>query len=226
MWGGTWHANLDMGGEIATTGRVARILEEDNSVTAWIVHQEDRPLHHLQQQLWVWHVHVERTRNRATKCSRKWMGASWLERAEPHGGSLAWELSWLHAGRSCCWGPMWDWKRSTYVEAQHRAGNRWPKVNRGHATGAWWAPWAVYRDRCLHCTCCLNHHVDAIKAANTPDHSGFGEAALNWKQVIKTRLSWAAPSGLKWGARRMLAALSAHQRGALRTFLWLLLNSI
>ncbi len=150
--GGTCHANVDVGGEIATTGRVARIWEEDDSVSAWIVRQEDRPLHHLQQQLRVWHVHVERTRNRAAKCSRKWMGASRLDLAEPHGSSPGWQLSWLHAGRSCCWRPTWDWKRSMYVEAQHWAGNGWPKVNGGHATGACWAPWAVQRDRCLHCT--------------------------------------------------------------------------
>jgi hypothetical protein len=31
-------------------------------------------------------VHVERTRNRAVQYGRKWMGASRLERAEPHGG--------------------------------------------------------------------------------------------------------------------------------------------
>jgi hypothetical protein len=30
--GGTWHVNLDMGREIAATGRVARIWEEDDSV--------------------------------------------------------------------------------------------------------------------------------------------------------------------------------------------------
>ncbi len=33
-WGGTWHVNLDVGGEIATTGRVARIWEEDDSMLA------------------------------------------------------------------------------------------------------------------------------------------------------------------------------------------------
>jgi hypothetical protein len=150
--GGTWHINLDVGGEIATTGRAARIWEEDDSVSAWIVRQEDRPLHYLQQQLRARHVHVERTQNRAAKCRRKWMGASRLECAEPHGGSLGWQLSWLHAGRSCCWGPMWDWKRSTYMEAQHRASNGQPKVNGDHVTGAYWAPWAVHRDRCLHYT--------------------------------------------------------------------------
>jgi hypothetical protein len=32
--GGTWHVNLDMGGEIATTGHMARIWEEDDSVSA------------------------------------------------------------------------------------------------------------------------------------------------------------------------------------------------
>ncbi len=33
-WGGTWHINLDVGREIATTGHVARIWEEDDSVLA------------------------------------------------------------------------------------------------------------------------------------------------------------------------------------------------
>jgi hypothetical protein len=51
-------------------------------------------------------------------------------------------------------------------------------------------------------------------------------AALNWKQVIKNRASWAAPSGLKWTARRMLAAPSAHWRAVLHAFLWKLLNNI
>ncbi len=32
--GGTWHAKLDVDGEIVTTGRVARIWEEDGSMTA------------------------------------------------------------------------------------------------------------------------------------------------------------------------------------------------
>ncbi len=40
----------------------------------------------------------------------------------------------------------------TYVEALHQAANGRPKVNGGHATGARWAPRAVYRDRWLHCT--------------------------------------------------------------------------
>jgi hypothetical protein len=31
---GTWHIKLDVDGEIVTTGRVARIWEEDGSVTA------------------------------------------------------------------------------------------------------------------------------------------------------------------------------------------------
>ncbi len=28
------------------------------------------------------------------------------------------------------WGPAWDWKGSTYVEAQHQTANGRPKVNR------------------------------------------------------------------------------------------------
>ncbi len=33
-WGGPGTLNLDVGGEIATMGRMARIWEEDDSVTA------------------------------------------------------------------------------------------------------------------------------------------------------------------------------------------------
>jgi hypothetical protein len=32
--GKTWHVNLEVGREIVTMGRVARIWEEDNSVSA------------------------------------------------------------------------------------------------------------------------------------------------------------------------------------------------
>jgi hypothetical protein len=73
-------------------------------------------------------------------------------------------------------------------------------------------------------------HVAASTATWTPsrpptrqNHTSFGVAAMNWKQVIKNRSPWAT-SRLKWVARRMLAALSAHWRAALRAFLWLLLN--
>jgi hypothetical protein len=34
------------------------------------------------------------------------------------------------------WGPAWDWKGSTYMEAQHWAANGRPKVKGGHMTGA------------------------------------------------------------------------------------------
>ncbi len=33
-WGGIWHINLDVGREIAATGHVARIWEEDDSMLA------------------------------------------------------------------------------------------------------------------------------------------------------------------------------------------------
>ncbi len=87
--------------------------------------------------------------NRAAECGRKWMGASRLGRAGPtavhRDGSSLYGVIGPVAG-----GPR-GWKRSTYVGAQHRAGNGRPKVNGGHATGACWAPRAVHRDRCLHC---------------------------------------------------------------------------
>ncbi len=48
-------------------------------------------------------------RNQAVNCGRKWMGASRLERAEPHGGSPGWQL-YLTACWTYHWGPAWDWK--------------------------------------------------------------------------------------------------------------------
>ena len=63
----------------------------------------------LQQQLRAQHVHVERTRNRAVQHGRKWMGASRLERAEPHGGSPGQE-NYFIARWTLRWGPTWDWK--------------------------------------------------------------------------------------------------------------------
>jgi hypothetical protein len=50
------------------------------------------------------------------------------------------------------WGPAWDWKGSTYVEAQHGAAKGQPKVNGGDMTGVCWAPRAAHLDRRLHCT--------------------------------------------------------------------------
>jgi hypothetical protein len=65
---------------------VARSWEEYDSVLSIPARQEGRTLQLLQQQLRAQHVHVERTQNRAVQYGRKWMGASRLERAEPHGG--------------------------------------------------------------------------------------------------------------------------------------------
>ncbi len=72
--GGTWHVYLDVGEE-----RQPRTMWRGSgrSMTAcwtWPAHQEGQTLHLLQQQPWAQHVHVERTRNRAVKYSRKWMG--------------------------------------------------------------------------------------------------------------------------------------------------------
>jgi hypothetical protein len=33
-WGGTWQVNQDVGGDVVAMGRMARILEEDDSVLA------------------------------------------------------------------------------------------------------------------------------------------------------------------------------------------------
>ncbi len=50
----------------------------------------------------------------------------------------------LHCTLDPSLGPAWDWKGRTYMKAQHRATNGWPKVNGGHATGACWAPRAAH----------------------------------------------------------------------------------
>ncbi len=120
-------------------------------MTAWLVHQGDRPLHHLQQQLRVRHVHVERARTGLQNVAESGWG--------PH----AWDMlaprrsTGMAALLTARWfvlllGARVARKRSTYMGAQHRAGNGQPKVNGGHATGACWAPRAVHRDICLHCT--------------------------------------------------------------------------
>jgi hypothetical protein len=68
-------------------------------------------------------MHVERTRNRAVQYGRKWMGASRLERAEPHGGSPGQE-NYFMARWSLRWGPMWDWERG-HVRGGSTPGGRW-----------------------------------------------------------------------------------------------------
>ncbi len=93
----------------------------------WLAHQKDRPLHLLKQQPWARHVDMERTRNRAVNCGRKWMGASRLESAAPHSGSPGRKIS-STARWTFCWGPMMDWKG---VEAQHQNA-KWVKAT------CWW----------------------------------------------------------------------------------------
>jgi hypothetical protein len=47
--------------------------------------------------------------------------------------------------------------------------------------------------------CCLNRHVDAIAAANTPEsyRYWFWHGGNELKQVFKNRPPWTASSGLK-----------------------------
>ncbi len=198
----------------APTDRVARIWEEHDSVLSIAARQEGRTLHLLQQQLWAQHVHVERTRNRAVQHGRKWMGASRLERAEPHGGSPEKRTtSWLDAGLYAG-GLRGTGRDGTYMEAQHRVADGQPKVNGGHATGACWAPRAVHRDRRLHCACYFNR-VPTWTPSRPPtrhSHSSFGVTVLNCVQELKNRPFWIALSGLKRAACRVLAALSALQQ--------------
>ncbi len=78
------------------------------------------------------YVHVERTQNQAVNCGRKWMRASRLERAEPHGGSPRRQIS-STACWTFCWGPMWDWKGSTYLElntGMSMGGRKWTRTTR------------------------------------------------------------------------------------------------
>ncbi len=57
-----------------------------------LAHQKGQPLHCLQQP-WALHVPVERTRNWAVSCGCKWMRASRLKCAKPHGSSPGWQIS-------------------------------------------------------------------------------------------------------------------------------------
>ncbi len=67
------------------------------------------------------------------------MGASRLERAEPHGGSLGQEnyfTARLHVDPTLGAYVGLEGGHILYVEAQHRAADGQPKVNGGRATGA------------------------------------------------------------------------------------------
>ncbi len=81
-----------------------------------------------------------------------------------------------------CWGPTWDWKRSTYgyVEAQHQVANARLKVHGDHVTGGCWAPRAVHRDRWLHRTLLsqLGAHMDSIEAASKPESFWFWHCSI------------------------------------------------
>jgi hypothetical protein len=98
------------------------------------------------------------------------------------------------------------------MEAQHQAANERLKVNGGHATGACWAQRAVHQDRWLHrpllpqpCA-----HMDANKAASTPESYWFCVVVLNVCRSLKIGLS-----GLHQAVkseRHVLSALSALQQ--------------
>ncbi len=119
-WGGTWHVDLE-------ERRPQTVWRgSGRSMTAcWAspARQEGRTLQFLQQQPWAQHMHVERTRNRAVQNCRKWMGASRLERAEPHGCSPGQEKYFL-ARWTFRWGPTWDWERG-HVRGGSTPGGRW-----------------------------------------------------------------------------------------------------
>ncbi len=63
----------------------------------------------------------------------------------------------------------WDGKRSTYVEAQHGASNGRPKVNGAMRRECAEPHGQFTRIDDFIARCCLNRHVDAIEAANTPE---------------------------------------------------------
>jgi hypothetical protein len=119
------------------------------------------------------HAHGE-ARNKVINCGWKWMGASRLERAEPHGSSPGWQL-YLTAQWTFCWGPAWGWK------ARHRAANVRPKVNGGHATGACWAPRAMHWDRRLNRTLLPPLWPTRMPSRQLAcqNHTSYGVAVLN-----------------------------------------------
>ncbi len=118
--GGTWHVKLDVGGEFAT-GCVARIWRR--TTACWAMSSlpgRTTPSSLTAAALGPARAHGEAW-NRAVNYSQKWMGASRLVRAGPPSGSPGWQL-YLIAHWTLCWGPAWDWKGSTYVEAQKWMG--------------------------------------------------------------------------------------------------------
>ncbi len=107
------------------------------------------------------------------------MGASQLERVEPHGGSPGQE-NYFMARWTFRWEPAWDWKGSTYVEAQHWAANGQLKVNR------------ATQQECAEPHRQFTGIDDIIERANSTEgphgchqgrqhtnHTGFGAAVLN-----------------------------------------------
>jgi hypothetical protein len=145
-----------------------------------------------------------------------WMGATRLERAEPHGSS---------PGRKFCFTAHWTfikwahvgWKGGMYVERTFdiRVPIRRLKVNGGHATGTCWAPGQfTWIDNFTTCCHCLKRGPtwDASRPPAHQDHPGDDVVALNCLLELKNRPTWTALSGLKWAAGCALAAHSDLQQ--------------
>ncbi len=171
-----------------------------------LAHQKGSPLHRLQQQPWARHMHVERTRNQAIICGRKWQGPTWREHAEPFGGSPGW-----HSGPSAR-GPRGAGRGAPTVHWGSTPGHQWGghKVNGSHTTGACWAPQAVHWDRFFHRTSLLNRGPMwmPLRPPAFQNQPGFGMEVLNCLQELKIRPIWTTLSCLKWAAGDELAALS------------------
>jgi hypothetical protein len=192
---------------------MARIWEEHDSVLSIPACQEGRTLQPLQQQPRAQHVHVERTRNRAIQYGQQWMGASRLERAEPHGSPPGQE-NYFMAHWTLCWGPTWDSERG-HIRGGSTPGSRWAAESEwGPRNRSVLSPTAVHRDRGLHCTCYLNRGPTwtPSRPPARQNHSGFGVAVLNCMRKLKNRPFWTAVSGLQCAACHVLAALSGLQQ--------------
>jgi hypothetical protein len=129
--------NLDMGREMAATGCMARIWEEDNRMLC-------SDLLTRKDNLFIAYSsspgHMQRTRSWAVNYGWKWMRASRLERftrmADPFHSMLDLQLF--------SWGLIWDWKGSTYVEAQLRAVKLVAKSEWGATQQEWAEPHGLF----------------------------------------------------------------------------------
>ncbi len=151
--------------------------------------------------------------NRAVKYGQKWKGglttgACWAPR----------RLTGIEDLLHCTLDPLLG--ACLGLEGEHvrwgsTPGWQWAvKSERGPATGACWAPRAVHRDRQPHHTCYLNWGPMWMPSRPPvcQNHTDFGVAVLNCMQEIKNKPLRTAPSGLKWAAYHVLAALSALQQ--------------